>query len=142
MELSNSLDPITSKVISVLENEASLLTDVGAEIDETKLELKAIKAFLEDAEKRFGEVPRYETDNQWAYEVEDVMDEYMYHFNKQQKWRGKPSRFFVEAYSFSQQFVAQASSCCQVTRYQQKDQKHCREKPWIPSFLARIRKIR
>ncbi|KAK8561095.1 hypothetical protein V6N12_048171 [Hibiscus sabdariffa] len=107
MELSSSLDLITGKLISVLETEASLLSEVGAEIDEVKLELKAIKAFLEDAEKRSGAVPFSETDKQWvasvrdiAYEVEDVVDEFMYHFNKQQQWRGKPSRFFLKLIHF------------------------------------------
>ncbi|GMI99213.1 hypothetical protein HRI_003590600 [Hibiscus trionum] len=56
MELSSSLHQITGKVISVLENEASLQTEVGAEIDEIKLELKAITAFLEDADRRLGVV--------------------------------------------------------------------------------------
>ncbi|KAK8481632.1 hypothetical protein V6N11_071054 [Hibiscus sabdariffa] len=107
MELSSSLDPVISKVISVLENEASLLANVGAEIDEIKLELKAITAFLEDADRRSGAVPISETDKQWvasvrniAYEVEDVVDEFMYHFNKQQQWRGKPLRFFFKLIHF------------------------------------------
>ncbi|GMJ03681.1 RESISTANCE TO PSEUDOMONAS SYRINGAE 3, RESISTANCE TO P. SYRINGAE PV MACULICOLA 1 [Hibiscus trionum] len=107
MELSSSLDPITSKVISVLENEASLLTEVGAEIDEIKLELKAIRAFLEDADRRLGVVPFSETDKQWlasvrdiAYEVEDAVDEFMYHFNKQQQWGDKTSRFFLKLIHF------------------------------------------
>ncbi|KAK8564477.1 hypothetical protein V6N12_036600 [Hibiscus sabdariffa] len=107
MELSSSLDLITGKAISVLENEASLLTEIGAEIDEVKLELKAIRAFLEDADRRSGAVPLSETDKQWvanvrdiAYEVEDVVDEFMYHFNKQQPWRGKPYRFFLKLIHF------------------------------------------
>ncbi|KAK8564461.1 hypothetical protein V6N12_036584 [Hibiscus sabdariffa] len=107
MELSSSLDPVISKVISVLENEASLQAEVGAEIDEIKLELKAIKAFLEDADRRSGVAPMSETDKQWvasvrdiAYQVEDVVDEFMYHFNKQQQWRGKPSRFFFKLIHF------------------------------------------
>ncbi|KAK8564458.1 hypothetical protein V6N12_036581 [Hibiscus sabdariffa] len=107
MALSSSLDPVISKVISVLENEASLQTEVGAEIDEIKLELKAIKAFLEDADRRSGVAPMSETDKQWiasvrdiAYEVENVVDEFMYHFNKQQQWRGKPSRFFFKLIHF------------------------------------------
>ncbi|GMJ03679.1 RESISTANCE TO PSEUDOMONAS SYRINGAE 3, RESISTANCE TO P. SYRINGAE PV MACULICOLA 1 [Hibiscus trionum] len=107
MELSSSLDPITGKLISVLENEASLLAKLGAEIDEIKLELKAIRAFLEDADTRLGAVPFSETDKQWvasvrdiAYEVEDVVDEFMYHFHKQQQWRGKPSRFFLKLIHF------------------------------------------
>ncbi|KAK8564496.1 hypothetical protein V6N12_036619 [Hibiscus sabdariffa] len=107
MELSSSLDPITGKVISVLENEASLLAEVGAEIDEIKLELKAITAFLEDADRSLGVVPMSETDKQWvaslrdiAYRVEDLVDEFMYHFNKQQQWRGKPSRIFFKLIHF------------------------------------------
>ncbi|KAK8564483.1 hypothetical protein V6N12_036606 [Hibiscus sabdariffa] len=106
MDLSSSLDPIASKVISFLENEASLLTEVGAEIDEIKLELIAITAFLEDADSRFV-VNSSEMDKQWvasvrdiAYEVEDVVDEFMYHFNKQQQWRGKRSRFFLKLIHF------------------------------------------
>ncbi|KAK8561092.1 hypothetical protein V6N12_048168 [Hibiscus sabdariffa] len=101
MELSSSLDQITGKLISVLENEASLLAKVGSEIDEIKLELKAIRAFLEDADRGLGVAPISETDKQWissvrdiAYEVEDVVDEFMYNFNEQQQWRGKPWRFF------------------------------------------------
>ncbi|KAK8564476.1 hypothetical protein V6N12_036599 [Hibiscus sabdariffa] len=107
MELSCSLDLITGKVVSVLENEALLLTKVGAEIDEIKLELKAIRAFLEDADRGLGVVPLSETDKQWvasvrdiAYEVEDVVDEFVYHFNQQQHWRGKPSRFFFKLIHF------------------------------------------
>ncbi|KAL4353198.1 hypothetical protein GQ457_06G000900 [Hibiscus cannabinus] len=107
MALSSSLDPVISKVISVLENEASLLAEIGAEIDEIKLELKAITAFLEDADRRLGVVLISETDKQWltsvrdiAYEVEDVVDEFMYHFNKQQQWRGKRSRFFLKLIQF------------------------------------------
>ncbi|KAK8561086.1 hypothetical protein V6N12_048162 [Hibiscus sabdariffa] len=107
MELSSSPDLITGKVISVLENEASLLAEVGAEIDEIKLELKAITAFLEDADRRLGVVPLSETDKQWvasirdiAYDVEDVVDEFMYHFNKQQQWKGKSSRFFLKLIHF------------------------------------------
>ncbi|KAK8488868.1 hypothetical protein V6N11_071068 [Hibiscus sabdariffa] len=49
----------------------------------------------------------FETDKQWvasvrdiAYEVEDVVDEFMYHFNKQQQWRTKPSRFFFKLIHF------------------------------------------
>ncbi|KAL4348177.1 hypothetical protein GQ457_17G000920 [Hibiscus cannabinus] len=74
-----------------IENEASLLTEVGAEIDEIKLELNTMKAFLDDADRRSGVVASNETDNRWvanvrdiAYEVEDVVDEFMYYFNKKQ----------------------------------------------------------
>ncbi|KAL4354185.1 hypothetical protein GQ457_06G001060 [Hibiscus cannabinus] len=107
MEFSSSLDPVISKVVSVLENEASLLADVGAEIDEVKLELQTIRAFLEDADRRSGAALMSETDKQWvasvrdiAYQVEDVVDEFMYHFNKRQQWRGKPSRSFFKLIHF------------------------------------------
>ncbi|KAK9001662.1 hypothetical protein V6N11_083441 [Hibiscus sabdariffa] len=106
MELSTAVDLITGKVVSVIENEASLLTEVGAEIDEIKLELNAMKAFLNDADRRSGVEPTNETDSWWvanvrdiAYEVEDV-DKVMYHFSKQQQWRGKLSRFFVKLVHF------------------------------------------
>ncbi|KAK9001661.1 hypothetical protein V6N11_083440 [Hibiscus sabdariffa] len=107
MELSSAVDLITGKVVSVLENEASLLTEVGAEIDEIKLELISMKAFLDDADRRSGVEPTNETDSRWvenvrdiASEVEDVVDEFMYHFSKQQQWRGKPSRFFFKLIHF------------------------------------------
>ncbi|KAK9001650.1 hypothetical protein V6N11_083429 [Hibiscus sabdariffa] len=95
MELSSAVDLITGKVVSLIEHEASLLTKVGAEIKEIKLELKAMKAFLDHADRGSGVVASNETDNQWvenvrdiAYEVEDVIHEFMCHSNKQQQWRG------------------------------------------------------
>ncbi|KAK9001648.1 hypothetical protein V6N11_083427 [Hibiscus sabdariffa] len=107
MELSSAVDLITGKVVSLIEHEASLLTKVGAEINEIKLELKAMKAFLDDADRRPGVVASNETDNQWvenvrdiAYEVEDVIHEFMYHFNKQQQWRSKLSSFFLKLIHF------------------------------------------
>ncbi|KAK9001653.1 hypothetical protein V6N11_083432 [Hibiscus sabdariffa] len=106
MELSSAVNLVTGRVISVLETEALPLTGVGAEIDEMKLELN-MKAFLEDADRRSRVVASNETDNRWvknvidiAYEVEDVVDEFMYHFSKQQQWRGKPSRFFLKLIHF------------------------------------------
>ncbi|GMJ08201.1 hypothetical protein HRI_004489300 [Hibiscus trionum] len=56
MELSSAVNLITGRVLSVLENEASLLTAVGAEIDEIKLELNTMKAFLEDVDTTSGAV--------------------------------------------------------------------------------------
>ncbi|KAK9001663.1 hypothetical protein V6N11_083442 [Hibiscus sabdariffa] len=107
MELSGAIDLIRGKVVPLVENEASLLTEVGAEIDEIKLELNAMKAFLHDADRRSGVETRKEMDNEWianvrdfAYEVEDVVDEFAYHFSKQQQWRGKPSRFFLKLIHF------------------------------------------
>ncbi|KAE8654429.1 hypothetical protein F3Y22_tig00117048pilonHSYRG00240 [Hibiscus syriacus] len=67
------------QIIFVLENEASLLTEVGTEIDEIKLELRPLR-FLEVSEGR-SVVASNEIDNQWiasirdiACEVEDVVD--------------------------------------------------------------------
>ncbi|KAK8516720.1 hypothetical protein V6N11_007492 [Hibiscus sabdariffa] len=107
MELSGAIDLIRGKVVTLVENEASLLTEVGAEIDEIKLELNAMKAFLHDADRRSGVETRKEMDKEWianvrdiAYEVEDVVDEFAYHFSKQQQWRGKPSRFLLKLIHF------------------------------------------
>ncbi|KAE8687399.1 Detected protein of unknown function [Hibiscus syriacus] len=121
MELSISLDPIMGKVVSVLENEASLLAEVVAEIDEIKLELKAIRAFLEDAADTSLGVPISETDKQRvesvrdiAYQVEDVVDEFMYHFNKQQHWRGKTSRFFLKLIHFPKHLLVKHREALQL----------------------------
>ncbi|GMJ08204.1 RESISTANCE TO PSEUDOMONAS SYRINGAE 3, RESISTANCE TO P. SYRINGAE PV MACULICOLA 1 [Hibiscus trionum] len=113
MELLSAVDLITGKVVSILDNEASLLTEVGAEIDEIKLELNAMKAFLDVSDRRSGLVTSNDMDDQWiasvrdiAYEVEDVVDEFMYHFNKQQQWKGKPSRLFFKLIHFPKNMVA------------------------------------
>ncbi|KAK8541859.1 hypothetical protein V6N12_014480 [Hibiscus sabdariffa] len=107
MELSSSVQLITDKVFSILGNEASLLREVGTEIDEIMLELNAMKAFLEDSHTRLAAVPCKETDSHWiasvrdaVYQVEDVVDEFVYHFNNQQQWRGKPSSFFLKLIHF------------------------------------------
>ncbi|XP_022718643.1 disease resistance protein RPM1-like [Durio zibethinus] len=107
MDLSSSVDLVTGKAISILENEVSLLTEVRAAIDNVKLDLKTMKSFLEDAEEKKGVAANNKTENEWvasvrdiAYEIEDVVDEFMYHFNKQKQWRGKCSSFLLKLIHF------------------------------------------
>ncbi|KAE8691740.1 Detected protein of unknown function [Hibiscus syriacus] len=86
---SNSLDPFLGQLISTLENEASSLAGISNEIQEMKLLFQTITSFLVDAD-RAGE--NSETQKAWvgsirdlAYQVEDAIDEYMYHLNRQRQ---------------------------------------------------------
>ncbi|XVF19619.1 hypothetical protein REPUB_Repub11eG0126400 [Reevesia pubescens] len=85
-----SLDPFVGRLISTLENEASSLTGVSNEINEMKLLLKSIRSFLVDAD-RAGE--NSERQKAWvasvrdiASQVEDTIDEFMYHLNRRRQW--------------------------------------------------------
>ena len=86
----------------MLENEASLLSGVRDEINEIKLELNSMRSFLEDAD-----IVREQSkaENDWvagvreiAYQVEDIIDKYMYDMNKQQQWKGKFTSLFPKGY--------------------------------------------
>ncbi|KAK8489039.1 hypothetical protein V6N11_013200 [Hibiscus sabdariffa] len=84
-----SLDPFLGQLIATLENEASSLAAVSNEIQEMKLLFRSITSFLVDAD-RAGE--NSEIQKAWvasvrdlAYQVEDIIDEYMYHLNRQRQ---------------------------------------------------------
>ncbi|KAK8596062.1 hypothetical protein V6N12_064562 [Hibiscus sabdariffa] len=86
---STSLDPFLGQLISTLENEASSLAGVSNEIQEMKLLFRSITSFLVDAD-RAGE--NSEIQKAWvasvrdlAYQVEDTIDEYTYHLNRQRQ---------------------------------------------------------
>ncbi|XVF06758.1 hypothetical protein REPUB_Repub06bG0078200 [Reevesia pubescens] len=106
MALSTS-DLLFGKILSMLENEASLLSGVGAEINEIKLELNSMRSFLEDADDRTRAPSK--TENDWvagvreiASQVEDIIDKYMYDMNKQQQWKGELASFFLKGVHFPQ----------------------------------------
>ncbi|XVF30622.1 hypothetical protein REPUB_Repub16aG0074400 [Reevesia pubescens] len=104
----STVDLLLGKVVSILENEASLLSGVRNEIVEIKLELNSMRSFLEDADKT-GSV-HSEAKNDWvanvrdiACEIEDVLHDFMYHMSKQQQWRGnKYTSFFLKGICFPQ----------------------------------------
>lgn len=96
----STVDLLFSKILSMLENEASSLSGVRHEIDEIKLELNSMRSFLEDADNRARDQSRAETDwvagvREIAYQVEDIIDKYMYDMNKQQQWKGNKFASFL-----------------------------------------------
>ena len=86
---SSIADLLLGKIVSILENEAWLLSGLRDEIDKIKEELHFMKCLLEDADTN-GVHTKIE--NAWisrvrdmAYEVEDIIDEFLYQANKQQQ---------------------------------------------------------
>ncbi|KAJ6941100.1 hypothetical protein NC651_007019 [Populus alba x Populus x berolinensis] len=74
---------LLDKLTTILLQKASLLGDARDKIEEIKLELESMKSFLRDAERRKEKSDSVET---WvrqvrevAYEVEDIIDEFMHH---------------------------------------------------------------
>ena len=82
------IEHLIDNIFSVLENEASLLRGVHDAVDDIKKELKSMHDFLVDTNKRGV---RSEGEKNWVanvrnmvYDVEDVIDEFMYHIRRQQ----------------------------------------------------------
>ena len=78
---------LIDNIFSVLATEASLLWGVHDVVDDIKDELKSMRSFLVDADKK-GESS--EGEKTWVakvrdlvYDVEDVIDKFMYHINSQ-----------------------------------------------------------
>ncbi|XP_017976946.1 PREDICTED: disease resistance protein RPM1 [Theobroma cacao] len=88
----SATDLLLGRILSIMENEASLLSGVHDEINELKLELTSMRSFLEDADRT--RVVQSKAENDWvvgvreiAHQVEDIIDKYMYDMNRQQQWR-------------------------------------------------------
>ncbi|KAL3604974.1 hypothetical protein D5086_005833 [Populus alba] len=78
---------LLDKLTTILLQKASLLGDARDKIEEIKLELESMKSFLRDAERSKEKSDSVET---WvrqvrevAYEVEDIIDEFMHHKYKE-----------------------------------------------------------
>ncbi|KAJ7949796.1 Disease resistance protein [Quillaja saponaria] len=78
------------KVVSLLENEASLLADVGDELGELQSELESMRSFLLDAQRRSQRTEQTESQRtcvsqvrDTALEIEEIISEFNYHMNKQ-----------------------------------------------------------
>ncbi|KAF8369516.1 hypothetical protein HHK36_032465 [Tetracentron sinense] len=87
-----AVEPVVGKLLSLLEREASLLGGVRHVFDNIKRQLDSMKAFLRDADRRSH---NNEGVNEWvkqvrnvAYDVEDIIDEFTYHMDSQQKRGG------------------------------------------------------
>ncbi|GMP68598.1 hypothetical protein CsSME_00028159 [Camellia sinensis var. sinensis] len=92
----SALGLVIGLIVSALENEASLIGGVRDELNQLNHELTSMRSFLEDANKTTVQTKREKT---WvanvrdlAYEVEDIIEEYMYYMNKQKVY-GKFTRF-------------------------------------------------
>ncbi|XP_024192275.1 disease resistance protein RPM1 isoform X2 [Rosa chinensis] len=85
---SSVTDLLIGKIVAILENEGTTIASVRDEVDSIKEELRSMKAFLVDAEastaKTEGEKLRVESIRDLAYDVEDIIDEFMYHMYEKQ----------------------------------------------------------
>ncbi|XP_062012473.1 disease resistance protein RPM1-like [Rosa rugosa] len=81
-------DLLIGKIVAILENEGTTISSVRDEVDSIKEELRSMKAFLVDAEadtvKTEGEKLWVESIRNLAYDVEDIIDEFMYHMYEKQ----------------------------------------------------------
>ncbi|KAL7204698.1 hypothetical protein ACSBR2_017743 [Camellia fascicularis] len=86
---------LIGRIVSALENNASLIGGVHDELNQLKHELASMRSFLEDADKTTvqteGEKTGVANIRDLAYEVEDIIDKFIYCMN-QQKARGKFTR--------------------------------------------------
>ena len=78
---------LTENIISILSNEASLLWGARDAIEDIKDELISMRSFLADADRKGvgseGERTWVANVRDMAYDVEDIIDNFMYHMNRQ-----------------------------------------------------------
>ncbi|KAM1120620.1 disease resistance protein RPM1-like [Malus sylvestris] len=97
------LEFLTGKIVSIIENEVSLIGGVRDQLDEIKRELLTMKAFLADAGKKgaLSEVEKTWVENvrDVSIDIEDIIDEFTYQMNKQRSW-GPYTRAFRQMICF------------------------------------------
>ncbi|KAK2996154.1 hypothetical protein RJ639_020095 [Escallonia herrerae] len=102
------VDLTIGKIVSILENEASLLGGVYDELDELKRELKSMRSCLEDADRKRdltpGEKSWVEDVRDMCNPVEDIIEEFIYHMNKPQKG-GKFRKHLYRAIKFPENLL-------------------------------------
>ncbi|KAL7205166.1 hypothetical protein ACSBR2_018153 [Camellia fascicularis] len=89
---------LIGRIVSALENEASLIGGVRDELNQLKHEFASMRSFLEDADKMIVQTQGEKTlanVRDLVYEVEDIIDEFIYCMN-QQKTHGKFTRFLLQ----------------------------------------------
>ena len=78
---------LTENIISILSNEASLLWGARDAIEDIKDELISMRSFLVDADRKGvgseGEKTWVANVRDMAYDVEDIIDYFMYNMNRQ-----------------------------------------------------------
>lgn len=102
------VDYTIGKIVSLLENEVLLLGGIRYELHEIKHELLSVKSFLEDADQK-TKAAYYssQAEKAWidnvrdiSYDVEDIIDEVMYHLNRSQLGDSKFTRLLRNAILF------------------------------------------
>lgn len=93
-----TVDLLIGKIVTIFENEALSVAGVCDEIDDIKQELVSMKAFLHDADRKKawaeGEATWVASVRDLAYDVEDIIDEFMYHMYEQGSREGRFARWF------------------------------------------------
>lgn len=78
---------LINNILSILSNEASLLWGARDAIEDIKDELISMRSFLVDVDRKGvgneGEKAWVANVRDMAYDVEDIIDEFMYHLNCQ-----------------------------------------------------------
>ncbi|KAA8528030.1 hypothetical protein F0562_035101 [Nyssa sinensis] len=96
---STAVDLLVGKIVSVLENEALLIGGVHDELSDLKKELVSMRSFLEVADRKRalteGEKSWVEGVREMAYNVEDIIDEFMYCTSLEQR-EGRLTRLFYK----------------------------------------------
>ncbi|KAK2970880.1 hypothetical protein RJ640_027599 [Escallonia rubra] len=97
------------KIVSILENEASLLSGVYDELDELKRELKGMRSCLEDADRKRiltqGEKSWVEDVRDMCNPVEDILEEFIYHRNKPHKGGNKFTKLLYRIIKFPENLL-------------------------------------
>ncbi|KAI8027082.1 Disease resistance protein RPM1 [Camellia lanceoleosa] len=94
-----AVDLLIGRIVSALESEASLIGGVRDELNQLQQELSSMKSFLKDADRTTAQT---EAEKNWVdnvrdltYKAENIIDEFMYHMNKQEV-RGKFRRLLCQ----------------------------------------------
>ncbi|KAL6218828.1 hypothetical protein ACLB2K_012036 [Fragaria x ananassa] len=84
----SATDLLTGRIVAILEHEGTTITGARDEVEEIKQEFLSMQAFLADAEtntaKTKGEILWVASIRDLAYDVEDIIDEFMYHMYEKQ----------------------------------------------------------
>ncbi|GMP40424.1 hypothetical protein CsSME_00010879 [Camellia sinensis var. sinensis] len=83
-----AVDLLIGRIVSALQSEASLIGGVRDELNQLQQELSSMKSFLKDAGRTTAQTEGEKTwvDNvrDLTYKAENIIDEFMYHMNKQE----------------------------------------------------------
>ncbi|KAL6198554.1 hypothetical protein ACLB2K_028343 [Fragaria x ananassa] len=114
----SATDLLIGRIVAILEHEGTTITGARDEVEEIKQEFLSMQAFLADAEtntaKTKGEKLWVASIRDLAYDVEDIIDEFMYHMYEKQSG-GRLSRGLQKTISAPQKlwFRRKIANKCQ-----------------------------